>query len=94
MTFRELALNHMDERAVWPLSTQEAILTRTINDPSNEAMADRWDDDIEGYPPNFPSIVLYSLRKNAVAWVDENLPEAFWRPLFASDPQPAESTGG
>jgi hypothetical protein len=88
MTFRQAALKYMDDRAVGA-PTANKIMEQVINDPVNAAMADRWDDDLSGYPEQMYTVIIGNLRHNAVKWIDANLPEAWFRSMFApEDPQP------
>ena len=57
------------------------VLERMKADPGNEAM-DRWTDSIDGYPPQFVAWLWAMTKQEALAWIDEALPLAWFRPMF------------
>jgi hypothetical protein len=52
-------------------------------DPANEAMASRWNDDPEGYPPQIMALVWFSAKQHALEWIDANCPKAWYRAVFS-----------
>ncbi len=50
---------------------------------SNESMAGRWDDAIEGYPKSLIGGLLVAVRLEATQWIDANQPQAWFRAMFA-----------
>lgn len=62
----------------------DAILARMKASPANEAMQGHWQDKPEDYPEMMMSLAWYSARKEALAFIDENCPQALFRPVFAS----------
>lgn len=89
MTFRQFALDYLDHREV-SRDQAIAIVDRLIDHPAAAEMRDRWDEDTSGYPPVIATIITITLRQVAVEWIDENCPEAWFRPAFVrSSAQPA-----
>lgn len=41
-----------------------------------------WDDTVDGYPPQLLAVLWLGVRRAAVDWIDENLPKAWYRPMF------------
>ena len=37
----------------------------------------RWSDNIEGYPPQLKSALIYSARQEAISWLTVNKPQHF-----------------
>ena len=59
-----------------------AVLERMKADPTNEAMAGRWTDTADGYPPQIMNIMWHSAKQEALAFIDETCPLAWFRPMF------------
>lgn len=62
-------------------------------------IADRWDDDIEGYPPQLLAVLRLSMRQIALQWIDEeheferdmklksaDIPPPWYRAMFTDEP--------
>ena len=47
-----------------------------------ESFKNRWKDDTTSYPPMMMKVVLLGVKQVAIKWIDENLPGAWYRPLF------------
>ena len=83
MTFRQWAIEFLTQHGLWPQEA-EAVLAAAIAHPANEAMATRWDDDMEGYPPAIANVLRMSLSYSAVEWIDANKPQHFARMMFVA----------
>lgn len=79
-TWRDFVLRYCTERGMF-LDQAEAVLTRVIM-AIDEPMTRRWDDYVAGYPPAMLALIAATTNLEALAWIDENLPQAFYRPLF------------
>lgn len=80
MTFEQYMRNALFERGMLEPWIDQ-VMERTKADPANEAM-DRWTDQVEGYPDQFAAFIWYSTKRHALQWIDENLPRAWFRPMF------------
>jgi hypothetical protein len=60
----------------------DRVISAMKADEANEAMANRWNDSPEGYPPQIMAIAWLSARHHALSWIDANLPLAWYRSLF------------
>ena len=49
---------------------------------STDAMFDRWNDDVLGYPDVMLNVILVSARRYALEWIDKNIPQAWFRGCF------------
>ena len=47
------------------------------------SMASLWNQSVSGYPETVRTALVISLRSSAVEWIDNNLPKAWFRPMFA-----------
>ncbi len=45
-------------------------------------MKERWGDAVEDYPPVMVNVLWVSVKHIAVEWIDRELPEAWFRPMF------------
>lgn len=50
-----------------------------------------WDRPAEEYPNAMYAVWILTLKPIALAWIDENCPMAWFRPMFTSDPEAAIS---
>ena len=61
----------------------EEIMQQVKADDINAVMTNRWGEPVEGYPGSVLAVLWISTRDTALEWIDENLPNAWFRPLFA-----------
>ena len=86
MTFEDKVKEMLVENGMFD-NMADAVLEAVKTDEANEAMADRWQDDIESYPSVMLAVLWVSTERHAVEWIDANLPMAWFRPLFAGQGQ-------
>jgi hypothetical protein len=53
-------------------------------DPANNAMEGYWDHQVEDNLP-MKALLILAMRNAALKWIDKNLPEAFFRPMFTGE---------
>jgi len=46
------------------------------------SMADHWEQPAQCYPKGMEAGIWLSVKKIALEWIDEKLPQAFYRPMF------------
>ena len=63
-------------------SEAEQVMEMAKNDTCLTDMKNRWNDDIEGYPPPLLKVVWFGVKKNALLWIDANIPQAYYRNFF------------
>ena len=55
-------------------------------------MKNRWGDDINDYPNPLVAVIWVTTKNIALEWIDENLPKAWYRPMFVdTTPRPMET---
>jgi len=54
-----------------------------------ESMMGRWGDDVSGYPEMMVNVLWLSVKTVALKWLEENAPEAWFKPMFMDDQTPA-----
>jgi len=59
-----------------------AIMEQAVKQEDFKHMEGRWDDKTEEYPSQFTSVLWLSIKDIALCWIDENMPGAWFRPLF------------
>lgn len=84
MTLKQYLNNYLYNNGMFE-DMAEQVVERVISDPANESMLGRWDDHTEGYPPEFLVVLRMSANLHAVKWIDENLPKAWFRSVFAGE---------
>lgn len=50
--------------------------------PENKDMLNRWDDEIEGYPPELVNVAWHTTLTHAIEWTEKNLPRAWFLNLL------------
>ncbi len=48
-------------------------------------MESRWADEVEGYPQQAIAVLWFGIKHIALEWIDANLPQAWYRPLFSGE---------
>ncbi len=81
MTFEEWAVNYLEKRGLQGWQAK-AVLETVKAAKENEAMAKRWKDDIAGYPDVMLNVMALTLRRYALEWIVENVPEVWCRGMF------------
>jgi len=81
MTFEDLVKSHCTSRCMSATQAQ-AVFDLVKAAPENEAMANRWGEDVSGYDKIHSQITIANTNYWAIEWIDKNLPKAFFRPMF------------
>jgi len=84
MTFEEAVKNMLYNCGMFERQA-EAVSKAMKADEANAAMKDRWNDNIEDYPPVMMALMWMSAKQHALQYIDENCPNAWFRPLFAEN---------
>lgn len=58
----------------------KAVMDRVIK--VNKSMEGRWDNDISSYPRSVLVVISLSVSDEAVKYIKEECPEAWFRPMF------------
>jgi hypothetical protein len=86
MTFKEDLLGYLTSNGMFDsdaLSVFEAMKA----DPANAPMSDRWNDSTDNYPAAMRAILHLAANRAALAFIDEHLPKAWFRPMFTDSPE-------
>lgn len=81
MTFEEYAKDYLQQRGMFPTQAL-AVLEKFKAAKEAESMIGRWQENIEDYPGVLLIGITLTLNSCALEWIDENLPLAWYRPLF------------
>lgn len=84
MTIEEKLVEMLYESGLFKNQAVE-IVERAKANVVNESMQNRWQDQAEGYPPQLLAVLWVSVKDHALEWIDENCPQAWFRPLFDND---------
>lgn len=84
MTFEQWMRDRLTNSALWP-DQVDAVVERVKVAQENEAMAQRWNDDIKGYHPMTLNMFWCTVKRHALEYIDAECPEAWFRPLFAEE---------
>jgi hypothetical protein len=91
VTFKETLIKHLTDNGMFP-DQANAVFDQYSND-AGKPMAGRWNKPTASEPNTVLAVLILSINDEAVRWIDENLPKAWYRPMFAKDnpPQVEES---
>jgi len=79
MTFFQYFMEYLTDRGLFEDQAKSVIVNAHVD---LEERFDRWDDPVEDYPDTMLAIVLISVNEAAIAWIDENIPQAWYRGMF------------
>lgn len=81
-TFRDTLFNYLHDNG---LSDNQASKIYVVVYKAMDDMVGRWDDDdVEAYPPIMQNLILLTTKRVAFDWIEENIPLAWFKPMFAS----------
>lgn len=84
MTFEQKLTKMLSERGMFEEQCI-AVMEQVKADKVNESMATRWEDAADDYPAIMLTVLWLSVKDHALAYIDANLPLAWFRPLFTED---------
>lgn len=77
MTFKQKITGYLDSCGVSSKGISEIIeATKSLSDFV------KWDDNTTDYPDTVLRVIVVSVNRQAIIWIDENCPKAWYRPLF------------
>ena len=86
MTFEEKAKELMISYGMFDTQADAVIaLCKEKGEDEFPGMRDRWRDDIEGYPEMLFPAIWNSIKRVALEWLEENKPEAWFKPMFMEE---------
>lgn len=80
MTIEEKIRALLDEHGAGGYA--DKLIELAKSDKSLAEMSKRWADDINEYPQIILIQTWINVKEITLKWIDENLPKAFFRPLF------------
>lgn len=84
MTWLQWAIAQLVDRGMFE-DQAKAVMVLVQADPVNEPMKDRWNDRVDGYPPQMQAVCLVSIKSQALEWIDKNCPKAWFRSMFTAE---------
>ncbi len=82
MTCKQTFTKHLTQHGMFESQAQkvfEQYITKTSN---NDQDSRWWDDPITDYPPSIHAIIIMAANREAMTWIDQELPKAWYRPIF------------
>jgi hypothetical protein len=79
MTFQEFSIKYLTDRGMFDNQAVQVVEGVKSYQPS---MVSLWNQSIDGYPDAVKTGLVLSLRSSAVEWIDNNLPQAWFRSMF------------
>jgi hypothetical protein len=80
-TFKEALIEDLTSSGFSPDQALE-VFSQLVERPEQASMKGRWDEDYTGYPAPIFSILLVAIRNIAFEYIKENMPNAWFRPIF------------
>lgn len=68
-------------------SQAEAVLEQAKPQIEGDGYSMTWDSSADDYPAPMYAVINLILRREALNWIDTNLPKAWFRPMFTPDPE-------
>lgn len=84
MTFRESMIKTLIEMGMFESQANNLIDEYSSNE-SSEMMKNRWNDNMRDYPVELQESVWIDVKYFAEVWIRENIPGAWYLPMFKSD---------
>jgi hypothetical protein len=86
MTTKEKLLRFLVSTGMFP-NQAEAVFERALPQLEVDDYRVTWDGPCDDYPEVIYGCWLMVLKEVALEWIDENLPNAWYRPMFTPDPE-------
>ena len=83
MTIREWARRSCVARGMFE-DQAKAVIDMAVADKCNAAMVGRWDEPTDAYPEAILAILVMSINRNAITYIEANYPKAWFKPMFES----------
>lgn len=87
-TIRGWCEEYLYERGMFEDQAKDVVAQAEAS-PAMASMAGRWDQDVSGYPAPLFKVLSISLDREALAWIDRECPEAWFRDVFDRTKDPA-----
>lgn len=81
MSIKEFLQTYLVENGLFPDQAKQ-VVTMTENAEENAAMVGRWDDPVVEYPAPLRAVVIMCARRQAVKWIEDNMPLHWAKPMF------------
>lgn len=78
----EFAMKRKLEQSGLSLTQAEQIIELAKKDEALDSFKERWGDTESEYPPAMVNVLWISVKTIALEWIDENIPQAWFRPMF------------
>ena len=80
-TLEDFIFSRLVDKGMWEKDAT-SVLETMKKDESQVALADRWTDFVEDYSKEFLTAISLTAESFALAWIDANLPKAWYRRNF------------
>jgi hypothetical protein len=90
MTIRQVMTKYLTENGMFQ-DQADTVIKRYTETPIGDSMKGRWDEDSDAYPSQLMPVVIIGLRHEALTFIIEKCPQAWFRPMFEDTTQ-AETT--
>lgn len=105
-TFKQFAEQFLTDNGMFDNQVAD-VMKRLMESEAADPMRGRWDQAMSGYPAIMKNVLVLNVKAEALKYIDENCPEAWFRPCFlpadqqkafmeetsAKQPVQAESSG-
>lgn len=81
LTFKEWAVKYCFDRGMFE-KVAAAVIEQLMQDESSDSMANRWNDTIDGYPPQMLGVLTVAINRIAVKYIEKNCPMAWYKSMF------------
>lgn len=79
MNFYDFFTKQLTSLGMFPNQAKDVM---TITMERHSEMKGRWDEDITSYPQQLQNIIWLSIEDIALEYIEKNVPEAWFKPIF------------
>jgi len=84
MTIEQKIRKLLEEHGLWPEKNVDAVMK--IYKETHPEIEDKvWSEPESAYPPQMIAVIWAGMCHTVVEWIDENCPQAFYRPMFTGE---------
>ena len=81
MSFTQTMIDRLEQNGMFSEHAKE-VMEKAKASKELASMADHWEQPTMNYPASIGTGAWLSVKQIALEWIDEKLPQAFYRPMF------------
>ena len=82
MTFETMCNDFCQSNGMSDTEANQVVEKLKNSDLITDSMRQSFNSPVEDYPPSVQALVMMALKPVATEWIEENIPRAWFKPLF------------